>query len=481
MNLKTAVGREKAVQTIDVHREWTNCVVTFWVMSRFVHFLGASRDCADFRDPTAVFRMKHVFHTWMRWISSLGFILALGSCVSFEEILDMGCAVGDVTPHKAVVWVKTEGPLEVNILYTTDPLWTTHQETFVISTSAERNFTAHIPLVNLTPQTRYFYRMLVSGNKPGPICQFNTAPPMDVAAPVTFVIGGDTRKSFRPFSIMEFMRAAQPDFFIYLGDTIYADKGRTARTLSDYWNKYKENRDRFAQRLLASTSLVVLWDDHEVDNDFTMTHRRLPIGRQAFFDNWPIRPSTQDPYRLYRSFKWGKGVEVFLLDCRQYRDPQAQTMLGLEQKQWLLEQLAASSATFKFIVSSVPFSDPRDDKWGEFPEERDDILTNIQENNVTGVIFLAGDVHHAAVSRMPHDPAVREFIFGPLAAPMNYKVSGRESRFDFFHEDSQNYGKITVQPDGPNPSVRVEWFDVTNVLLHQLTVNDDHDYLSTPQ
>ena len=55
MNLKTAVGREKAVQTIDVHKEWTNCVVTFWVMSRFVHFLGASRDCADFRDPTCCF------------------------------------------------------------------------------------------------------------------------------------------------------------------------------------------------------------------------------------------------------------------------------------------------------------------------------------------------------------------------------------------------------------------------------------------
>jgi len=174
-------------------------------------------------------------------------------------------------------------------------------------------------------------------------------------------------------------------------------------------------------------------------------------------------------------------VEVFLLDCRQYRDPQTRTMLGLEQKQWLLQQLAASSATFKFIVSSVPFSDPRDDKWGEYPEERDDILRNIQENNIAGVIFLAGDVHHAAVSQMPHDPAVREFIFGPLAAPMNYKVSSREPRFEFFHEDYQNYGKVTVQPEGPKPSVRVEWFDSTNVLLHQITVEDDHYYPSTSQ
>ncbi len=60
-NLKTVVGREKAVQAIDVHRECINCVVTFLVMSQFLHFLGASRACADFRDPTAVFRMMGLF------------------------------------------------------------------------------------------------------------------------------------------------------------------------------------------------------------------------------------------------------------------------------------------------------------------------------------------------------------------------------------------------------------------------------------
>ncbi len=46
------------MQAIDVHREFTNCVVTFWVMSQFLNFLGASRGCADFRDPTAVLRLK---------------------------------------------------------------------------------------------------------------------------------------------------------------------------------------------------------------------------------------------------------------------------------------------------------------------------------------------------------------------------------------------------------------------------------------
>ena len=55
--LKTAVGHEKAVRAIDVHREWKICVVTFLVMSQFFHFLGASRGCAGFRDPVTVFRI----------------------------------------------------------------------------------------------------------------------------------------------------------------------------------------------------------------------------------------------------------------------------------------------------------------------------------------------------------------------------------------------------------------------------------------
>ena len=58
LNLKAAVEREKDVQAIDVHREFKNCVVTFWVMSQLLNFLGASRGCADFRDSTAVFRLK---------------------------------------------------------------------------------------------------------------------------------------------------------------------------------------------------------------------------------------------------------------------------------------------------------------------------------------------------------------------------------------------------------------------------------------
>jgi len=59
MILETADGREKDVQDIDAPREYEKRVVTLLVMRIFSGFLGASRACAYFRDPTAVSRMMH--------------------------------------------------------------------------------------------------------------------------------------------------------------------------------------------------------------------------------------------------------------------------------------------------------------------------------------------------------------------------------------------------------------------------------------
>jgi hypothetical protein len=55
--LETAVGRDKDVQDIGVHGGFEKRVVTLLVMSAFSNSPGASRACADFRDPTAVSRI----------------------------------------------------------------------------------------------------------------------------------------------------------------------------------------------------------------------------------------------------------------------------------------------------------------------------------------------------------------------------------------------------------------------------------------
>ena len=292
-------------------------------------------------------------------------------------------------------------------------------------------------------------------------------------ADVLFAFGGDTKESHQPFRIMDAIRAKKPDFFLHLGDTIYADKGGAAVRLPEFWAKYRGNRyDLPTQKLFSQTSLYVTWDDHEVTGDYHPDNPLAPIGRTAFFDYWPIRRDPREPHRVYRSFRWGKAMELFILDARQYRDIEKGTILGEEQKQWLLKGLSSSNALFKFVATSVPISSRRHpDKWGGFQVDRKEVLGTIRRRKISGVIFLTADVHYAAVSKIPGSRRVlREIIVGPLAAPRNRRSKGTGRRFEYFSKESLNYGLIKVHAQAKPPYAEIEILDADNNLLHSVNM-----------
>lgn len=386
--------------------------------------------------------------------------------------LSLGCAAGDVTSNGAIIWLRTEEESSVSVQYGTGPTLRDFASTTPVKVFKNTDFTAKVMVDGLEPKTTYYYRGVVVGKKPGPICRFVTAPrPYDLAN-VFFAFSGDTRERFQPFSIMDSIRAMRPDFFLHLGDTIYADLDGVASQLPQFWAKYAANRmDLPTQRLFSETSVYVTWDDHEVTDDYHPANPLAPIGRRAFFDYWPIRQDPKDPDRLYRSFRWGKAVELFILDTRQYRDIAEGTILGRQQKQWFFEALSSSPAWFKFIVTSVPFSSPNIDKWGGFPEERDEVLKLVAGKRIGGVVFLTADVHYAAVSRVPGRLGLKEFIVGPMAAPLNRSVSGTAKRFEFFSKDSYSYGMVRVHAKADPPYAEIEILDESNKLLHKTRID----------
>ena len=73
-----------------------------------------------------------------------------------------------------------------------------------------------------------------------------------------------------------------------------------------------------------------------------------------------------EPKRIYRSIRYGKDLEIFLLDARSYRDrndlpdtpANNKQMLGREQIDWLVSGLRNSDATWKVVSSAVPVSIP---------------------------------------------------------------------------------------------------------------------------
>jgi alkaline phosphatase D len=385
--------------------------------------------------------------------------------------LCLGYVSGDVTSDAAIVWLRADPGSKVAVHYSKDSSLANAVVVNPVAVKADSDNTAKIELNGLDPHSVYYYRAAVAGKKPGPIGRFMTAPDPGADETVKFCFSGDTRESYQPFHIMDAIHSNEPDFFIHLGDTIYADRGGTARLLPEFWAKYRGNRaDAASQRLFGATSAYIIWDDHEVANDYEGFHPLATIGRKAFFDYWPVRRNSGESDRLYRSFRWGRALELFLLDARQYRNRASETLLGKQQKQWLFDNIASSTALFKCIATSVPVYGGGSDRWDGYPRERREILQWIKEKNLKGVFFISADLHYAGVTRLLGKLGVKDITTGPMAAPMNVIATGVSKRFEFFSNKTFNYGMITIDPKSSKPHADVEILDENNASLYKTII-----------
>ena len=394
----------------------------------------------------------------------------------------------EVRPAAAILWARAARPGAVSVEVGAAGAVATRMPT-PPATEAD-DLIVRVPLDGLAPATRHRYRVVQDREQVEG--QFTTAPPPDEPARVTFLWSGDLgggglcRPAGGDYRIFRVMARHPAEFFLFVGDTVYADvpckpdaapgAAFRATTLAEYRARHRHNREDAAfQTFLRRTPVYAIWDDHEVKNDFAGTTEPLmPIGRQAFIDYWPVA-AGDDPTRLYRSVRWGRLLEMFILDTRQYRsdnslpDGPGKTMLGAAQRQWLLDAVPASTATWKIVVSSVPLAVPtgraeRRDSWSNanvfglapekgtgFVTERDAILRHFRGRGVRNLVFIAADVHHAELIRHhPHPQwSFHEFIAGPLSAstgrprPLDERLGPRTI---FAQGGVYNFGEVTIDP-----------------------------------
>ena len=446
----------------------------------------------------------------------------------YKPKITHGVASGDVTTDSVVIWSRADIASTMNVKISGETKGKKHKSQRV---SAVDDFTGKIQYSGLKPNTRYEYEVWFgmhskkqqSDHLKG---SFKTAPRQHHKSAVDFAWGGDLagqnvcRDSESGFPIFNAINSSKLDFFIGLGDMIYADglcesKGRYGNTqiagdfiqsadMKDFWAHWKYNReDKGYRQLLAKTSYVAIWDDHEVVNDFgpladtretspyTPGEKLLPKGLSAFLDYNPVSEKKLTPKRLYRSIRWGQHLEVIVLDNRQYRDANLEddndtlvkTMLGREQVAWLKDTINRSDATWKIIVSSVPISIPTGfpankgrDGWANFDQttgfERElvDIFDHMYKKGERNIVFITTDVHFAEVFRYTPfadrpEFKVHEYVTGPLNAGLfpnrNFDDSlGTESLFFYGPESSDavttyqqalpwmNYGAASIDKEG---------------------------------
>jgi len=381
--------------------------------------------------------------------------------------LSLGYISGDVRSDSGLVWLRAEAGSRVCIDYGKDPGLRQFQSTPMRGVDAGADYSAIVDLVGLESATRYYYRARVEGRAAGPIASFRTAPRETDNAKVTFCFSGDTRQSYKPFTVMHAVRAQRPDFFLHLGDTIYADRNGTAHTLPEFWDKYRINRDDAAsQSCFAETSVYVMWDDHEVADDYLPGHPLAPIGRKAFLDYWPIYRRSSEPEQIYRAVRWGRVADLIILDNRQYRAADRSTMLGHRQKDWFFDRLASSSATFKFVATTVPMAGGGRDRWDGYRKERAEILRYIHEKKISGVVFLSADLHYAAVTKIPKGNGLIDITAGPLAAPLNRVTNSAKRRYEFFLAENFNFAKIVVDPQVNANEAALQFIDQDNQVFY---------------
>jgi phosphodiesterase/alkaline phosphatase D-like protein len=422
----------------------------------------------------------------------LAFAAAAAAQSGGVPIFTDGVASGDVTSSSAVLWTRIDRDTSVKVEVWNNPQLHGRKafQRLVQHVSAERDFTVKVDATDLSPDTAYSYRFKhedADGTAYSDVGTFRTAPAADAASDVRFTYTGDAdgthraggAPAFNQFEVLDAARLEDGAFWVFDGDTIYSDSSfrsaGPATTLADYHAAHRENRGYANLReLLAVTSVYATMDDHEVVNDYddSVDPARYAAGRRAFLDYYPVRETglPHDPSclgdPLYRKFRWGRDVEVFLLDERSCRsasaaaicngdlgptlpievrtdypfylflpptpppgcaemifDP-ARTLLGPVQKAQLLADLAASSAKWKLVVSEEPvqqFHALPYDRFEGYAAERAEILGFIRANGITGVKFLTTDTHatllnQVAVDRFADpDPIAVELVTGPIA------------------------------------------------------------------
>jgi alkaline phosphatase D len=231
-----------------------------------------------------------------------------------------------------------------------------------------------------------------------------------------------------------------PDLVLHLGDYQYeyptkaADvrvvQGPETRTLANYRQRHAQYKtDPDLQLAHATAPWLVVWDDHETENNWADEIPEAPdpafldrraAAFQAYYENMPLRRSARPQgidMRLYRRFAWGDLATFHMLDTRQYRDDQAcgdgtkidcaerldplRTITGVDQETWLTYGLRRSRARWDVLGQQVFFAQ-RDltagpqqgfsmDAWDGYRASRDRIAAALGEAR-NGVV-LTGDVH----------------------------------------------------------------------------------------
>jgi alkaline phosphatase D len=246
---------------------------------------------------------------------------------------------------------------------------------------------------DLDENRSYLYRLIAQGQDSSYSGSFRTfsKQPLGfrfVGSSCSFALGSP---AYLP--MMEFY----PHLFLHLGDLHYADvqSPQIEDHLKPYITRFLNGKKE--QRFCLQVPMDYIWDDHDYcGNNSAGPSACGNAARDAYLGAFPGYAPYRQAAGLAHSFQNGR-VRFIVLDLRSERTDS--TIMSREQMNWLKEELryAHRNNQLALILSSVSWYGNETDNWGGFPEERQEIIAFMEQNNLHRVAIICGDAHMNAL------------------------------------------------------------------------------------
>ena len=393
----------------------------------------------------------------------------------------LGCMRHD----SAKFWVRTAQPANVKVVVEPESNDSNKisRHSATAKSDSETDFTAIIEVAGLKPDSSWKYKVFVD-NEPEPTLdsyRFRTYPAPNKPTRFQIAFGGGALYNPENERMWDLLANRNLAGCYLLGDNVYIDLPEQAGPLHDYTYYRRQSRPEF-RRLVASTPIYSIWDDHDcaIDDCFMGPYVDKPNWKHSmwklFRNNWNNPDYGAAPKWPGCWFKTSiANVDFFFLDGRYYRThPQSPdaSMLGQEQKQWLFEELKNSQAIFKVIISPVPFADGAKaalDTWRGYPKERAEIFKFLSSNQIEGIILVTADRHRSDAWRLDRDDDYPLFEFQSSCLThdkLNFAPLMPGALFGYNKKCS--FGLLTFDTTKLDPELTYEIVTIDNVPVHQL-------------
>jgi len=391
---------------------------------------------------SSIDRRRFLQYTWAGVGASLSLALLRGrdllAAPRFgENPFTLGVASGDPTPDGIVLWTRLapepanptslgKAAIPVGWRVAADSRMRHVVARGVAPAPLELAHSVHVEVNGLRPGRDYFYQF-DARDEESPVGHFRTAPmPHEMVPEIRFAVATCQDWPSGYYTAYRDMVEQELDLVLHLGDYTYeyaigstlrgtpVPAGFEAECLDLRTSRLRHTLHKLdpdLQAVHAKFPFVVIWDDHEVANDYSglapeygspspeFTARRA-AAYQAYYEHMPIRLSVArrpgPGLRIFRRLAYGKLAEFTMLDDRQYRSDNPcgdgeslrceaardgdYTMLGREQERWVARGFSQSSARWNIVgqqllmaeLEHLPYEEGRywNDAWDGYPLAR---------------------------------------------------------------------------------------------------------------